>query len=213
MVRNYYVTLGVPPNASPEEIREAYRRLVKASHPDVSGAESGACFREVQEAWETLRDAERRRNYDATLKRVQPSRPLASAPEGRYHSRYSSKASALDPFGGFINEPDGAYVSTARGQELHFGLHMTAAEAATGGEMPLRVPVQARCPQCAGSGSYFLFLCPACRGNGYRSYWRTVTLRVPAGLRNGNTLEVPLAQLGSPRARLILHVELDQEEY
>lgn len=209
MTRNYYVILGVPSDASPEEIRDAYRRLAKASHPDVSGEDSGAHFREVQEAWETLGDTERRRVYDLSLKRAQqpPSRPMESASPSRSYARYPYKTSPPDPYEELLDEPGGMYVSTARGQEVHFGLHMTAAEAATGGEMPLRVPVRVRCPACAGLGSFFP--CPACQGNGFRSSWRTVRLEIPGGLRNGSTLEVPLAQLGLAHALLILHVEID----
>jgi molecular chaperone DnaJ len=210
MARNYYVILGVPPNASSAEIHTAYRRLAKASHPDVSGGDSSGRFQEVQEAWETLGDAERRRAYDTSLKRMsrQPSPPPEFSTQGWYDPRPIAKAPMYfmdDLFQG----PGATYESTGVGEEIHFGLEMTAAEAATGGTMPLRIPVEGRCPECAGLGSYFFFLCPACQGTGCRSFWRTLTLQVPAGLTNHNTLEVPLAQLGLPYARLILHVHIE----
>jgi molecular chaperone DnaJ len=206
MARNYYVILDVPSDASPEEIHAAYRRLVKASHPDVSGADSGRRFREVQEAWETLGDAERRRAYDKSLERTPPRQP---SPSPRF-STHGWHAEA-PPFGApedFFDEPGRPYVSNEVGHEIHFGLEMTATEAATGGTMPVRIPVQTRCPQCAGLGSSFIFFCPACQGTGCRSYWRTLTLEIPAGLTNHSMLEVPLAELGLPYARLILHVQI-----
>jgi molecular chaperone DnaJ len=210
MARNYYAILGVPSDASSEEIHAAYRRLVKASHPDVSGAESGARFREVQEAWETLGDAERRRAYDRNLKRrPRQTSPLSeSFTQGWCGVRPTSAAPTFDAFADLFEEPHGTYVSTESGQEIHFGLEMTAAEAATGGTMPLRVPVQTPCLDCAGQGSYFFF-CPACHGRGYRCSWRTLTLEVPAGLKDQCTLEVPLASVGLPYARLILHVQIE----
>jgi molecular chaperone DnaJ len=211
MARNYYVILGVPSDASLEEIQAAYRRLAKASHPDVSGADSGERFREVQEAWETLGDAERRHVYDMSLQRTpRPSSPSTeSMPHGWHHAGRDVNGSAFDSVTGLFDGPDGTYVSTQDGQEIHFGLEMTAAEVALGGTMPLRIPVHIRCPECAGLGSQFMFFCPACEGTGYRSYWRTVTLKVPAGLTNHSTLEVPLARLGVPYARLILHVQIE----
>jgi molecular chaperone DnaJ len=210
MARNFYVILGVPSNASPEDIHDAYRRLVKASHPDVSGLDSGERFREVQEAWETLGDAEKRMAYDADLERAQrqPSRRARSSRRAWQPSGHPSRTALFD-LQEFFTEPGGTYVSTGDCQEIHFGLQMTAAEAVSGGELPLRVPVQVRCSACAGAGSDFLFVCPACRGNGYQSYWRTVRVEVPGGLTNNNTLEVPLGQLGLERARVILHVAID----
>src|SRR5438477_12905378 len=113
MARNYYVILGVPSDASPEEIQAAYRRLVKASHPDVSGADSGGRFREVQEAWETLGDAERRRAYDTSLKRTlrQSSPPPEFFTQGWYDGRPTVKAPAFDAREDLFEEPGSAYVS------------------------------------------------------------------------------------------------------
>ena len=63
--QDYYQILGVTREASAEDIKRAYRRLARKYHPDVS-AEAGAeeRFKEVAEAYEVLRDAEKRAAYD-----------------------------------------------------------------------------------------------------------------------------------------------------
>lgn len=64
----HYTTLGVRPNATPEQIRRAYRDLAKAHHPDVSNnTDSASTFAAIARAYETLSDPERRREYDHQL--------------------------------------------------------------------------------------------------------------------------------------------------
>ena len=64
-MRDYYDVLGVSPGAGADEIKRAYRQLARRYHPDISGDERAAAFLEVSRAFEVLRDAERRRSYDA----------------------------------------------------------------------------------------------------------------------------------------------------
>lgn len=68
-LKNYYAVLGVPHAATAEDIRNAFRRLAKTYHPDVAPDNPFAAvhFREIQEAYETLSDPDRRAGYDEAL--------------------------------------------------------------------------------------------------------------------------------------------------
>ena len=78
MLPDYYSILAIRPDASPEEIRAAYRRLAKRHHPDVGG--ESIAFRAVQEAYDALGDPARRRAYDALRREHRSSHPVRVKP-------------------------------------------------------------------------------------------------------------------------------------
>ena len=63
MAKNYYIILGIPTDASQNQIKQAYRRRVKELHPDYYGQHSGP-FREIQQAYNVLTDPKQRSVYD-----------------------------------------------------------------------------------------------------------------------------------------------------
>lgn len=78
MLPDYYSILAIRPDASPEEVRAAYRRLAKRHHPDVGG--EAIAFHAVQEAYNTLADPARRREYDTQRREPRSSRRVHVKP-------------------------------------------------------------------------------------------------------------------------------------
>ena len=72
----FYELLGIPEDASPEEIRHAYRDAARHVHPDVSASDGATQFLNVQDAFETLSDPERRSRYDETLAEKKARQPI-----------------------------------------------------------------------------------------------------------------------------------------
>jgi molecular chaperone DnaJ len=76
---DYYRLLGVAPGATPEQIRTAYRRLARMTHPDaVRHSDTGLCFQHVRRAYEVLSDPAARRQYDLAMG-LNPSSPSGHA--------------------------------------------------------------------------------------------------------------------------------------
>ena len=75
---DYYVVLGIAEDADEETIRSAFRALARRYHPDVGAGSSPARFQRAREAYETLVDPERRRQYDCQLRASRPQPVLVS---------------------------------------------------------------------------------------------------------------------------------------
>ena len=92
---DYYLVLQVGRTATLEEIRAAYRRLAREHHPDANPSpEAETRMRGINEAWETLRDADRRAAYDRALPRTAPAvRPVRRQPPPRPATRPASRES------------------------------------------------------------------------------------------------------------------------
>jgi molecular chaperone DnaJ len=184
--KDFYLILGVSRDASAATIKRAYRRLAKKYHPDLDTHTAGDEFREVQLAYETLADAERRRRYDETLQRKERVfEPL-------------SWSFVRSPAAGDLRRP-------VRPDSLSGEILLTQTEASKGGVMPLDVPVSAQCPSCDGTGG-FVFDCGRCGGEGKVERRLPVPLRIPPGVRDGTVFQVAVDDPGVLSILLTVHI-------
>jgi hypothetical protein len=169
--KDYYYILGVARDASTAAIKKAYRRLAKKYRPGLGPSFSVEEFRDLQAAYETLADAERRRRYDESLsqKETDQFEPLAWS---FVHS----------PAAGDLRRP----ISPG---SLSGEILLTPEEAQAGGVLPLDVPLEAVCPDCEGTGG-FVFDCPRCGGEGKVQKRLPIPIRIPARVRPGATFQV-----------------------
>jgi molecular chaperone DnaJ len=183
--KDYYRVLGVERDASPDKIRRAYRRLARKYHPDRGAGSSVDAFQELQAAYETLADAERRRRYDDTLR----ERDRLDAPTWAF-VRTPSSSDLRRPI-----QP-----GSLSGEIL-----LSAEEAACGGVLPLDVPIATSCPSCEGTGG-FVFDCLRCSGEGTIERRFPVPLRIPAGVREGTVFQVTVDEPGTVCVLLTVHI-------
>jgi molecular chaperone DnaJ len=155
---DYYAILGVPRDANEAALKKAYRKLAMQYHPDRNGGDktAEARFKEITEAYEVLRDPEKRRIYDrygeAGL------RGGAGAAAG-YHPFDLSEALNIfmRDFGGFagFEEMFGGRGGggARRGNDLRASVRLSFADVARGAKRSLKYKVLARCEECGGSGA------------------------------------------------------------
>jgi molecular chaperone DnaJ len=163
--RDYYEVLGVPRNASEQEIKSAYRRLALKHHPDRNPGDAQAeeRFKEAAEAYGVLGDPDKRRRYDAY-----GQAGLGGAGAGFDPTIFSDFSDILGDFFGF-GEAFGRRRGPRRGADLRYNLDVSFEEAAFGTEAQIRIPRAERCETCSGSGAApgtHPVTCPTCRGAG-----------------------------------------------
>lgn len=184
-VRSYYDILGVAECALPEEIKHAYRRLVRRHHPDLAGSCDTTSFREVREAYETLSDEQRRREYDRRLA-ARRQRRVFRQPQAV--PDWFSDESAVD-FPSIVTMLDrirrGLDDWTEKPGSLSAEVQLSAAEARRGISVPLDVPVRCTCPFCGGRGERWMDPCEMCAGYGSAALTQRVDFPVPPGVASG----------------------------
>jgi molecular chaperone DnaJ len=170
--RDYYEVLGVPKNASDEDIKKAYRKLAMKHHPDRNqgDAEAEVKFKEAKEAYEMLSDAEKRSAYDQYGHAgVDPN--MRGGPGGA--QGFGGFADAFgDIFGdifGQARRQQGGGRQVYRGNDLSYAMEVTLEEAAEGKEAQIRIPSWDECDTCHGTGAKpgtSAKTCNTCQGSG-----------------------------------------------
>lgn len=167
--RDYYEVLGVPRNASPDELKAAFRRLARQYHPDVSSSpDAEERFKEINEAYAVLSDEQRRAAYDRfghAGVRGANGMPDFSVDFGDFADIFGD----LFGFGGFGRTSRRARNAPRRGVDLQYRLDLSFEEAVFGAEREIEINRDEICSTCGGSGAEpgtSPIRCPNCNGSG-----------------------------------------------
>ena len=158
--RDYYDVLGVPKNATEEDIKKAYRKMAMKHHPDRNqgdGAKkSEDQFKEAKEAYEMLSDGQKRAAYDQYGHAgVDPNMGGRGGPGGEGMGGFAEAFGDIfgDIFGGAGGQRRGGGQQIYRGSDLSYAMEITLEEAAHGKESQIRIPSWENCETCHGTGA------------------------------------------------------------
>ncbi len=171
--RDFYEILGVPKNASEEEIKKAYRKLAMKHHPDRNQGDSAKAaeekFKEAKEAYEMLSDAQKRAAYDQYGHAgVDPN--MRGGPGEGFGGGFAEAFG--DIFGDMFGQQRGRGAGgrqVYRGSDLSYAMEITLEEAARGKDAQIRIPTWDNCETCRGSGAKpgtQVKPCGTCHGSG-----------------------------------------------
>lgn len=194
--RDYYEVLGVQKGASDDELKKAYRAMVKKYHPDLhpDDKEAEERMKEVNEAYDVLSDKDKRARYDQFgFAGVDPSYGGGAGggyPGGGSSGDFSGFGDIGDIFesffgggigGGFGGSARSNPSAPRKGQDVKTQVQISFMQACKGTGVDIRVNRIEKCPQCGGTGSRAgtsMETCPDCRGSGQVK----VTQRTPLGV-------------------------------
>ena len=233
--KDYYEVLGLQKGASENDIKRAYKRLASKHHPDKNQGSKDAeeKFKEINEAYEVLGDAEKRATYD------------------QYgHAAFEQGGGGAGGFGG-----GGRRQRVVRGDDLRYDIEITLEEAVKGCKKDIRLSTLAECDTCHGSGAekdskvetcphchgsgrvrrqqgFFMTesLCPTCHGTGKKiekpchschgdgriQKTKNLSVTIPAGVDTGNQLrlsgEGAAGENGAPAGDLYVVIHVREHE-
>lgn len=188
MKKNPYIVLGLDRNACDDDIKQAYRRAAKHSHPDLCLEKDGQRFKEVQDAYDILKDRDRRRACDEKLDRAEYAAP-------RQRQR-GGLGSTLGPFSAAMGKADPLdapawHRRPASG--IYLEIRLTPAEARNGGIFPIRLPLARQCPDCRAAFPW-IRRCGSCGGSGRIRQEETFSLHIPSGITDGTRITLRLQE-------------------
>ena len=168
---DYYKVLGVPKNASQDDVKKAYRKLARQYHPDRNAGDKSAeeRFKQISEAHDVLGDPEKRKQYD---RGTGPFAATAGGPGGFDPSSFGGGFGDIlsNLFGGTAGGGGARGRARAQaGRDLETEVHLSFEQAVDGAQVPLAVPTSSPCPTCRGTGARpgtTPEICPQCQGRG-----------------------------------------------
>lgn len=176
--RDYYEVLGVTKNASPDEIKKAFRRAAIQYHPDKEGGDETK-FKEVNEAYEVLKDPSKRQRYDqfghagVGGSAASDGNPFAGFGGSAQNINFDFGDLGLGDifenfFGGGFGGGRGSQ-RQRRGRDVETRIEVSFEDAVFGTEAPLSLTLEDTCAHCKGTTvepGYALKSCPTCQGSG-----------------------------------------------
>src|SRR4249919_2705345 len=212
--RCYYETLEVERNADESKLKAAFRKLAMKWHPDKNpgDAASEVKFKEINEAYEVLKDGEKRAAYDRYGHAAFEQGAGGGGPG--FGAGFASSFSDIfeDLFGMASQRGRGG---RERGADLRYNMEITLEEAFQGKTAQIEIPVSVTCESCSGTGAkagtkpktcshcggqgrlrqaqgFFTLerTCPGCQGRGRVSRERTLSVNIPQGVEDGTRIRL-----------------------
>lgn len=209
--KDFYAVLGVKRDASEKDIRSAYRKLARKYHPDINPGDktAEARFKEINGAYEVLKDPDKRKKYDKYGDRWEYADQIEEAQRRQgTHDFFRQTAGTGAPGGGFeygnfdLGDDLGDLLGglfrgrgrtaprKTRGENLEHAVEVSLEEAYHGTARTIQMQTPETCPTCGGTGKIAGAVCHTCEGLGSQIKTTRLEVKIPAGVETGSRVRV-----------------------
>lgn len=193
--KDYYKILEIPESATDSEIKSAYRKLARKFHPDVVGLNGTEHFKDINEAYSVLSDSRKRNEYNALRRLYSYSQaPETSVKEKDAPSNHKDKAIFNNFWNEFINAQQAkekyTTVKPVNGSDITTDVTITLSESINGTTKKINILHTTPCKHCQGRKFINGNSCSVCEGRGYTSEHKKLTVKIPAGVKNGYKIRI-----------------------
>ena len=225
-MENCYNILNIPTNANLDEIKSAYKKLVRKYHPDIN-KEDGAeeTFKKINMAFEILSDDVKRLQHDTLLgiiptareeKKEKPAEETAQKEEKQKPKENKSKKEE-GFFEKILNNKKYKKAQDFKvdGENINTIVEITGKEAASGITKKINILHSEPCPKCEGRKFANGAKCTNCGGTGEKSIHKKITITIPKNVKSGSKIKVKgegkLGKFGGKTGDLILTIKVVQK--
>lgn len=172
--KDYYEVLEITRSASAPEIKKAYLKLAKKYHPDANGgdAESEKKFKEISEAYDVLKDEQKKAAYDRFGHDAFEGGSAGFGQQGGFSGAGAGRSDIFDDFfNNFMGGGNSRHTrsSQTKGSDLRYNVEISLEEAFTGVDKNISFTTEIKCTPCSGKGTTDTnanTTCPQCHGHG-----------------------------------------------
>ena len=186
MLKSYYEILDLTPNATKDEIKKQFKKLVKIYHPDInSSLEAEEIFKQINKAAQILLDDEKRKNYDALRnvnKEIYKSQKV-------YKNHNSSNYTFSDLFSKKEKQKE-KQKEIINGKDITVNIEIDYQEAILGTTRTINITHSSVCPKCEGHKFANGQKCPYCNGLGEKVQNKKITVKIPPSIKNKSKLRL-----------------------
>jgi len=235
MPKDYYLVLGITSKATLDDIKDAYRRLAKAYHPDRYG-DNHSPFLAIQEAYSVLSDPIKRNVHDLEVQRQkrklkthygqnikfnsrrqveplileqeQPANLGTASLARSFHTYRPSYDELFDRI--FSNFRQTSKLKRDHPENLNLVIRLTPEQAFRGGQVRVSLPAQLNCPSCSGQGWVGAYECWRCNGEGLLPGEYPVMINYPSGISDNHLVRMPLDRYGIKTLYLTVHFRISE---
>ena len=206
--KDLYKILNIEKNATADEIKSAYRHLMRIYHPDINETEeSKALFKEIRDAYEILSDTEKKKLYDIKhgfnfiKNNSSPENEAEEKVETQDETKDTKKTQKLSDIlseiinGIFVNSKGSSNSkknssAKQKGEDIYANVTISPKEAVFGTSRIINIVQSKICPNCEGKKFINEALCPLCKGHGEISTHKKINANIPSNVKNNEKIKI-----------------------